>query len=145
MYTLEGESGRDTVKKSIDVKSQQDLEDFKNYYKNATEEEKKALDEKFKTYLDEELKKDSELKSKLSKLNNPEIDESPEITEQDKANLNTVKNLTDVLNSYPNISSPERRAVKKMLDDYIKDLNKSVEKVLSPKENLETKKTEDHD
>jgi len=118
----------------IDDKSKQDLENFKNYYKNATEEERRALDEKFTTYLDKELQKDSELKNKLSAS---EIKESSEINEQDIANLNTVRNLTDVFNNYPNISSPEYRAVKKMMDEYIKDLNRVTQEVLTNPENAE--------
>ena len=136
---------KDTVKildgKSVDKRSQQDLEDFKNYYENATEEERRALDEKFKTYLDDELKKDPELKNKLNpsgaKESSDITNESPEINERDIANLNAVRNLTDVLNNYPNISSPEYRAIKKMLDEHIQDLSKAVKKTLANPEAAE--------
>jgi hypothetical protein len=72
-----------------------------------------------------------------NKLSASEIKESSEINEQDIANLNTVRNLTDVFNNYPNISSPEYRAVKKMMDEYIKDLNRVTQEVLTNPENAE--------
>ena len=118
----------------VDAKSEKDLRDFTKYYENASDKEKKDLDEKFRRYLDDELKKDSDLKNKLS---SHEIKESSEINEQDIANLNTVRNLTDVLNNYPNISSPEYRAIKKMLDEHIQDLSKIVGKTLANSESAE--------
>ena len=98
----------------VDAKSKKDFDDFKNYYESSTEEKKNALNEKFKTYMNEELKNDPKLKDKI---NGSETEESAEISEQDIADLNTVRNLTDVFNSYPNISSPEHRAIKKMVDE----------------------------
>lgn len=123
----------------VDEQSTKDLEDFKNYYENATNEEKVALNEKFNTYLDEELQKDGNLKNTL---NNPEKKESTEISEEDVANLNTVRNLTDVFNSYPNITSPEYRAVKRMIDEHIKDLNRATQEILSNPENQEWRKVD---
>lgn len=121
----------------VDEQSTKDLEDFKNYYENATNEEKVALNEKFNTYLDEELQKDGKLKNTL---NNPEKKESTEISEEDVANLNTVRNLTDVFNNYPNVTNPEYRAVKRMIDEHIKDLNRVTQEVLSNPENQEWQK-----
>lgn len=118
----------------VDPKSENDLRNFREYYNNASDEEKKALDEKFRKYLDDELKKDPELKNKLS---SSEVKESSEIDEQDIANLNTVRNLTDVLNNYPNISSPEYRAIKKIFDEHIQDLSKTVKKTLANSESAE--------
>ena len=46
----------------VDPKSENDLRNFREYYNNASDEEKKALDEKFRKYLDDELKKDPEFK-----------------------------------------------------------------------------------
>jgi len=125
----------------VDAKSKKDFDDFKNYYEKSTEEERSALNEKFKTYMNEELEKDSKLKDTL---NGSETEESPEISEQDIADLNTVRNLTDVFNSYPNISSPEYRAIKKMIDEYIKDLNRTTQEVLSNTEDKEWKKSDNH-
>ena len=118
----------------VDPKSENDLRNFREYYNNASDEEKKALDEKFRKYLDDELKKDPELKNKRS---SSEVKESSEIDEQDIANLNTVRNLTDVLNNYPNISSPEYRAIKKIFDEHIQDLSKTVKKTLANSESAE--------
>ena len=118
----------------VDPKSENDLRNFREYYNNASDEEKKALDEKFRKYLDDELKKEPELKNKLS---SSEVKESSEIDEQDIANLNTVRNLTDVLNNYPNISSPEYRAIKKIFDEHIQDLSKTVKKTLANSESAE--------
>jgi len=39
---------------------------FKNYYESSTEEKKNALNEKFKTYMNEELKNDPKLKDKIN-------------------------------------------------------------------------------
>ncbi len=121
----------------VDEQSAKDLEDFKNYYENASEEEKRELDEKFNKYLDEELQKDQELKNKLT---GSEIKESSEITEEDMENLNVVRSLRDVLYNYPNISSPEYRAVKRMQDEIIKDLNRATQEILSNPENQEWRK-----
>ena len=132
----------EAVKVLDDMQSKKDLEDFKIYYENASDEEKKALNEKYKTYLDEELQNDSELKNKI---NASEIKESSELSEQDIANLNTVRNLTDVLNNYPNISSPECRAVKKMVDEYINNLSRRTQEVLSNSENIEWRKIDGYD
>lgn len=125
----------------VDAKSKKDFDDFKNYYESSTEEKKNALNEKFKTYMNEELKNDPKLKDKI---NGSETEESAEISEQDIADLNTVRNLTDVFNSYPNISSPEHRAIKKMVDEYIKDLNRTAQEVLSNTEDKEWKKIDNH-
>ena len=122
------------VKNVDDRQSKKDLEDFKNYYENASYEKKKELDKKFITYLDEELQKDSDLKNRL---NNSEIKESSEISEQDIANLNTVRNLTDVLNDYPNINNPEYRAIKKMVAEYIDEISEATKKVFSNLEDVE--------
>lgn len=124
-----------------DLQYKKDMEDFKNYYENATEEEKAALDNQFKTYLDEELQKEAELKNKLR---DSEIKESSEISEQDIADLNTIRNLTDVLNNYPNISSPEHRAIKKMVDEYVKDLSRATQEVLSNPEDQEWDDVDEH-
>lgn len=123
----------------VDEQSQNDLEEFKNYYENASDEEKKSLDQKYNQYFDEELQKDEELQNKLS---GSEIKESSEITEQDIANLNTVRNLTDVLNNYPNISSPEYRAVQRLIDEHVKDLNRTTQEILSNPENQEWRKVD---
>lgn len=117
-----------------DVKN---VEELKNYYEKATDEEKRELDEKFNKYLDEELQKDQELKNKLT---GSEIKESSEITEEDMENLNVVRSLRDVLYNYPNISSPEYRAVKRMQDEIIKDLNRATQEILSNPENQEWRK-----
>ena len=125
----------------VDLKSKKDFDDFKDYYEKSTEEEKDALNAKFKTYMDEELKNDSELKNKLSGL---ETEESSEISEQDIVDLNTVRNLTDVFNNYPNISSPEHRVIKKMIDEHIKDLSKTTQEVLANTEYKEWNKIDGH-
>lgn len=119
-----------------DVKN---VEELKSYYEKATDEEKNALNEQFNTYLDEELQKDEELRDTL---NNSEKKESSEISEEDVANLNTVRNLTDVFNSYPNITSPEYRAVKRMIDEHVKDLNRATQEILSNPENQEWRKVD---
>ena len=116
---------------NIDKKSENDLHDFAEYYKNASDEEKKSLDEKYNQYFNEELQKDSELKNKL---NDSEKTESAEISPEDINNLNTVRKLTDVLNTYPAVSNPEYRAVRRMVDEYMQNLSKETEKVLSNKE-----------
>ena len=99
----------------IDEISQKDLKNFIDYYNGASPDVKQKLDAQYNKYLGDELKQDSKLKNKL---NASEIKDSSEITKQDIANLNTVKNLTDVLNNYPNISSPEHRAIKRLIDEY---------------------------
>ena len=113
-------------KKEVNVVDK-NFEAFKKYYENASDEEKGKLNEKFNTYLDEELQNDPKLKDKLNN-----IDESSEITKEDIDNLNTVKSLTDVLNDYPDISSSTYRAVRKMVDEYIKDLNEKTKDVTNP-------------
>ena len=115
------------VVENVDKKSKKDLHDFAEYYKNATDEEKQTLDEKYNQYFNEELQKDSELKNALV---DPEKEESAEISPEDINNLNTVRNLTDVLNNYPNISDPEYRAVKRIVDEYINKLSVRVGKFL---------------
>lgn len=123
--------------KESDKTSKENLNIFKRYYEKATDEERNALNEKFNKYLDEELQKDQELKNKLT---GSEIKESSEIAEEDMKNLNEVRSLRDVLYNYHNISSPEYRAVKRMQDEIIKDLNRATQEILSNPENQEWRK-----
>ncbi len=121
--------------------SPDDLKTFKDYYENTTVENRKELDNKFKTYFDEELENDSKLKDGLKSQEETqpeflEISKSAEIDEHDIGNLNTVINLRDVLKNYPNITNPEYRAVEKMVEDYKKDLDE-VQEVIGNPENVE--------
>jgi len=129
------------VVENVDKKSENDLHEFAEYYKNASDKEKKSLDEKYNQYFKEEMQKDSELNNKL---NNSEKKESAEIGRRDVENLYIVWSLTEALNQYPNISSPEYRAVKKIVDEYTQNLSKEAENVLRNKENVE-RNNDNHD
>ncbi len=132
----------DAKNEVIDMQPQKDLDEFKNYYESASDEEKKSLDEKYNQYFNEELQKDSELKNALA--DSEENDKSVEITSDDIDNLNTVRTLTDVLNNYPDISGPEYKAIKRLVDEYTKKLNDETKELLSNKEKVEGDK-DNHD
>ena len=125
----------------MDEKTQRELDEFKNYYNVATPDVRQRLDAQYKQYFNEELQKDSELKNALV---DSEKKESAEISPEDINNLNTVRNLTDVLNTYPAISDPEYRAVKRMVDEYTQNLTNETEKVLSNKEKVEGENIEQY-
>jgi len=136
MAMQEVAKSNEDIKESINV-SREDIksvEDFKDYYDKATDQEKKKLNDEFANNIQEELSKDPSLKSQLE---GETVDS--EIRQEDIENINTLNKLQDNLRKYPNIPTVNRQAIDKMVYGPFRDSEKNIQNILDKDENKEEK------
>lgn len=97
--------------KEVSREDVKDVEDFKNYYEQASEEEKKKLNYEFSVNLQQEISKDPDLQTAIEWENS--IDS--EITESDINDINDLNALQNSLNAYPNLPRANRQAIDRMI------------------------------
>lgn len=136
MAMQEVAKSNEDIKESINV-SREDIksvEDFKDYYDKATDQEKKKLNDEFANNIQEELSKDPSLKSQLE---GETVDS--EIRQEDIENINTLNKLQDNLRKYPNIPTANRQAIDKMVYGPFRDSEKNIQNILDKDENKDKK------
>ena len=136
MAMQEVAKSNEDIKESINV-SREDIksvEDFKDYYDKATDQEKKKLNDEFANNIQEELSKDPSLKSQLE---GETVDS--EIRQEDIENINTLNKLQDNLRKYPNIPTVNRQAIDKMVYGPFRNSEKNIQNILDKDENKDEK------
>lgn len=122
----------------LNQKDIQDFEDFKKYYKDLNDQDKENWDNKFKTYVDQEIKKDALLqnlidqeesneKQKINKEDSDAIIENADISPDALKDLGTVRSLVQALEEYPNVDNPTSRALRRMIDEHLDEMKASFE------------------
>ena len=120
------EYSRESVKE-ISREDIKNVEELKNYYNQASEDEKQRLNNEFSQNLRNELNNDPELKSALEW---EEIIDS-EIRDDDTKNLENLKTLQNTLDAYPNLPEANRKAVEDMVYGPFKNSEEEIKNVLS--------------
>ncbi len=122
----------------LNQKDIQDFEDFKKYYKDLNDQDKENWDNKFKTYVDQEIKKDALLqnlidqeesneKQKINKEDSDAIIENADISPDALKDLGTVRSLVQALEEYPNVDNPTSRALRRMIDEHLDEMKAGFE------------------
>lgn len=115
-----------------------DFDDFKKYYNNLNDQDKENWDNKFKTYVDQEIKKDALLqnlidqeegneKQKINKEDSDAIIENADISPDALKDLGTVRSLVQALEEYPNVDNPTSRALRRMIDEHLDEMKAGFE------------------
>ena len=115
-----------------------DFDDFKKYYNNLNDQDKEKRDNDFRTYVDQEIKKDALLqnlidqeesneKQKINKEDSDAIIENADISPDALKDLGTVRSLVQALEEYPNVDNPTSRALRRMIDEHLDEMKASFE------------------
>ena len=115
-----------------------DFDDFKKYYNNLNDQDKEKRDNDFRTYVDQEIKKDALLqnlidqeesneKQKINKEDSDAIIENADISPDALKDLGTVRSLVQALEEYPNVDNPTSRALRRMIDEHLDEMKAGFE------------------
>ena len=115
-----------------------DFDDFKKYYNNLNDQDKEIWNNKFESYIDQEIKKDALLKNLIDqeesnekqKINEEVSDaivENADISPDALKDLGTVRSLVQALEEYPNVDNPTSRALRRMIDEHLDEMKASFE------------------
>ena len=123
---------------TISRTDKKDFDDFKKYYNNLNDQDKEKRDNDFRTYVDQEIKKDALLqnlidqeegneKQKINKEDSDAIIENADISPDALKDLGTVRSLVQALEEYPNVDNPTSRALRRMIDEHLDEMKAGFE------------------
>jgi len=113
------------------------VEEFKDYYNQASEDEKQQLNQEFADNVQKELDKNPELKSEIEWDN---VDS--EVRESDVEKVDMLNDLQNSLKNYPDIPNANREAINTMVYGTMKETERAISNVLDQSEKPRDEKIE---